>query len=217
MMLFDLKTSRGCDFDNFATGAEQHQARQAAERAATTGDSAYLWGRSGTGKTHLLTAAGHLARRAGKTVSDFAAMAQHSDLVLIDELNTASATAGNRLFALLKACLQDGAPTVLVASTVAPGQLQLRHDVHSRLAQLPAFYLPSLSDNELSTTLIQHAAEFGRKLDPEVARLLVVSLSRNIGYLTRMLTELDLHAIEAGEQLTAPFARRWLRYQHDIR
>lgn len=216
-MLFDLTASRARDFGSFVTGKQQAEARGAAEQAAAGRASAYLWGKPGIGKSHLLAAAANHARAAGLKVSDFGTGAATSDLVIIDGIEQATMADQDELLTLLKACLQDGRTTILAAGTDAPRQLKLRDDVRSRLEALPAFRLLPLPDLEMRDTLIQHARHFGRDLDKEVANLLVQSLPRNLGYLTRVLTDLDAHAIATQEPLTSAFARRWINHTLKLR
>lgn len=212
-MLLDLRASGKQDFASFVAGARQGEALDAVSRAVTERQSAYLWGKPGTGKSHLLAAAASHARELGIVAGDFGVAMDAAGLVIIDDVGRATKADQDRLFTLLKACAEGRGPTVLASGAKPPAKLALRQSVRTRLAQLPAYHLPPLSDAELRDTLVAHAKGFGRDLRPEVASLLVLTLPRNLGHLTRALHELDRHFIAANAKLDVAGAREWLRRQ----
>lgn len=210
-MLFNLHPVANRDFASFVIGTAQQETVAAVQQVANLERSAYLWGAAGCGKSHLLAAAGQVAREYGLVVAEFGGELASADLVIIDDIDKASKADQAEIFSVFGASLPNTKPYFLIAATAPPAQLNLRKDIASRLSQLPIYHLPSLSDNELCEALVTYAHSFGRPLAAEVARLLVSTLPRNLGFLARTLTDLDKFAITSGEEITASFLRRWLR------
>ena len=215
MTLFDLSATRkGQRFQDFIHGDDMAEAVAAARKAAAGDESAYIWGKPGSGKTHLANAARVEAVADG---IDVATPGDRIDggkrtLVLVDDAGGLDLDGQEWLFKALRAVLQgDGDAQILATGDGAASGLVLRHDVRSRLQELPGYHLSVLSDSELVEALVAHAARLGRPLPTAVARELVNLLPRDMANLAAACEELDSHAIANNLELTAKTAREWVR------
>ena len=213
MSLFELATERRQpQFSDFIQSERLKPAWLAARACAAGTASAFLFGGPGTGKTHLVNAARHAA-----TINKVALLSLEMDdfengLLTIDDVHELSEDSQQALYRFLNSHSQraDQRLQALVASPVPAPQLQLRDDVSTRLEMLPAFALHQLTDEQLQRALLSHALRLGRALAPEVARVLVQMLPRDLGTLVAALDKLDAHAVENDRKLSGAEARRWL-------
>ncbi|MDZ7643954.1 MAG: DnaA/Hda family protein [Woeseiaceae bacterium] len=132
--------------------------------------------------------------------------------VCIDDIGR---VAGDRaweeaLFALWNS-LTDAGGTLLVA-----GQSSAREtgfvlpDLTSRMAQLTAFQVRSLPENERMRALQLRARHRGLELPDETARYLLSRRRRDMASLYALLDRLDAAALRAQRRLTVPFVRNVL-------
>lgn len=182
----------------------------------------YLWGASGSGRSHLLQAACHEAAAAGVLAmylplsdlldhdsSIFEGMEQF-DLLCLDELE---ALAGDpvweeALFHLYNR-LRDQGGSLLVAADAAPRALGLAlPDLSSRLGWGVVFQLQSLDDEDKQQMLQMRAALRGLQLPDEVARYILSRGARGMGELFTALERLDQASLQAQHRLTIPFVKR---------
>lgn len=183
--------------------------------------SLYLWGPSGTGKTHLLQAAGHEFTALGRRAC-YLALAQNAelsptilegledlDLVCIDELHS---VAGNREWerALLRLYerLRDFGRCFVLASLESPGFINIDlPDLKSRLAWGLVFHLRQLDEYDKIRALQWRAKLRGADLPVEVAKYLLRRNSRAMAELCRVLDELDESSLAMQRRLTLPLLR----------
>ena len=183
----------------------------------------YLFGDTGTGKTHLLQAAcRHLGERGLPVFYLPAAQAEiprevlqgldDMALVAVDDVD---ALAGDReaeeaLFHLYNR-LREAGGRLLVSSRVRPGELAMRlPDLQSRLGWGQVQGLVPLRDEELLVALQLRARQRGLELPDETARFLLTRLPRSVGALFGALDRLDRAALAAQRRLTIPFVRTTL-------
>lgn len=182
------------------------------------GPGCYLFGPRASGKSHLLQAACAragdaayylplaLALDAGPGMLDGFA---ERPIVCLDDLDR---VAGNdeweaALFALWNALTDAG--HVLVASAAASvRETGFRlPDLESRLAQLSAFRLQPLADEDRAEALKLRARHRGLELPDETARYLLSRNRRDMASLYALLDKLDGEALRAQRRLTVPFVR----------
>jgi DnaA family protein len=193
---------------------------------ATGGASAgaWLWGRPGVGKTHLLQAACRAADEAGRAAIylPLGSLARHGaaplqdlggqGLVAVDELDAAAGRAEleRGLFALYND-LQDAGGQLLIASAADPATLPVTlPDLRSRLAACVVYPLRQLDENDTVAALKLRAAHRGLELPDETVRYLMRRLPRDIASLCRWLDRLDDASLAAQRRLTVPFVSRVL-------
>ncbi|HKJ87648.1 MAG TPA: DnaA regulatory inactivator Hda [Gammaproteobacteria bacterium] len=197
-------------------------------QAVIRGDErfAFLWGESGSGKTHLLEGA---ARTAGGTYLDLASMYREvaaagldpervlepgsgSGLVALDGLE---ALAGDRaweaaVFHLYNRVNEEGG-RLLAAATANPNSLGLaREELRTRLHWGGSFPLGRLTDEERLVALRRHAEARGLTLRREVGRYLLRHYSRSLHRLIAALERLDAAALAERRRLTVPFVKAQL-------
>ena len=196
--------------------------RTLAAGRATAG--AWLWGRPGVGKTHLLQAACRAADGAGRAAIylPLESLARHGAaplqglggqaLVAIDELDAAAGSAGleRGLFALYNE-LQDAGGQLLIASAANPAALPvILPDLRSRLAACVVYPLRQLDEDETAAALRLRATHRGLEMSEDTARYLMRRLPRDIASLCRWLDRLDDASLAAQRRLTVPFVSRVL-------
>jgi len=185
----------------------------------------WLWGRTGTGKTHLLQAAcAAVGERGGAAayldlesvgtpglIEGFDAL----DLVGLDSLERVSDDAAwNAAIFRLHTLMQDGSGRLYVASTGPPAALRFRlPDLRSRLLAAPVHQLHELAEEDRIAVLEQRAGRLGLVLPREAAAYLVHRMPRDMHSLCAALDRLDVAALTAQRRLTVPFLRQVLEGQ----
>ena len=185
----------------------------------------WIWGRPGTGKTHLLQAACAAVAEGGGSASyvDLSTAAapgwlegcENLDLVCLDGLEAVAGDAAwNDAIFRLHALMQDGATRLYVASTVPPASLAFRlPDLRSRLLAASVHQLHELGEAAQVEALRRRAAGRGLDLAPEGALYLVHRLPRDMHSLCAVLDRLDQASLVAQRRLTVPFLRQALEAQ----
>jgi DnaA family protein len=185
----------------------------------------WLWGRAGTGKTHLLQASCAAVGAAGGAAAyldlettdlpDLLEGFEGLDLVCLDALERVSDdVAWNAAIFRLHTLMQDGAGRLYVASTGPPAALRFRlPDLRSRLLAAPVHQLHELAEDGRMAALERRAARLGLVLPRECAAYLVQRLPRDMHSLCAALDRLDLEALAAQRRLTLPFLRQVLEPQ----
>lgn len=185
----------------------------------------WLWGRTGTGKTHLLQAScAAVGDRGGAAayldlesvgtpglLEGFDAL----DLVCLDSLERVSDDAAwNAAIFRLHTLMQDGTGRLYVASTGPPAALRFRlPDLRSRLLAAPVHQLHELAEEDRIAALEQRAGRLGLVLPRESAAYLVHRMPRDMHSLCAALDRLDVAALAAQRRLTVPFLRQVLEDQ----
>jgi DnaA family protein len=182
----------------------------------------WLWGRSGTGKSHLLQAACAEAGERGGTAAYFdLATALDSALlegceeletVCLDNLDAVAADERwNAAIFRLYTLMQDGRGRLLVASTAPPASLPFAlSDLRSRLLASSVHQLHELDEAGQLAALQLRAARRGLDLSEEAALYLVHRLPRDLHSLFAVLDQLDEASLVAQRRLTIPFLREAL-------
>ena len=140
----------------------------------------WIWGRPGTGKTHLLQAACAAVAESGGSASyvDLAAAlpgwlegGENLDLVCLDGLEAVAADANwNEALFRLHTLMQDGAARLYVTSTSPPASVEWRlPDLRSRLLAGSVHQLQELDEADQAEALRLRADRRGLELSPEGA------------------------------------------------
>ena len=185
----------------------------------------WLWGRPGTGKSHLLRAACAAAgdRGGAATYIDLQSAAapglldgcEALDLVGLDGLDQVAGDADwNAAIFRLHTLLQDGSGRLLISSSAPPAALRFTlPDLRSRLLAAPVHELRVLDEEGQVQALEERAARRGLELSREAAAYLVHRLPRDMHSLCAVLDRLDEAALVAQRRLTVPFLRDVLEAQ----
>ncbi|MGI9245873.1 MAG: DnaA regulatory inactivator Hda, partial [Steroidobacteraceae bacterium] len=199
-------------FDSFVSGPNREAVAVLQDRLGPR--VIWLWGKPGSGKTHLLQAACAAAGERGETAAYFDAGTAAGpamlegcdalDLVCIDGLDAlASAAEWNAAIFRLHTLLQDGHGRLAVASTVPPASVGFTlADLRSRLLAGSVHQLAELDEAGLCRALQLRAASRGLELADEAALYLVHRLPRDARSLFDMLDHLDQASLVAQRRLT---------------
>ncbi len=141
----------------------------------------YLWGETGSGKSHLLRACA-----SAPAVDDVEKLSEAAQIGLFNAINEASQAGGR----------------VLAAGNAPPAQLPLREDLKSRLAWGLVYQVKPLSDAERASYLRTEAGRRGMRLPEEVIGYLLTHVRRDLHTLTAILDEADKRSLERQRQIT---------------
>ena len=224
----DLRLEHELGFDAFVPGANE-MALNLVRRTATGKDSywSYLWGASGTGKSHLLNAAAAQAAAAGRSAVVLP-LAQAGDwdceslsgmesmgLVCIDDLQV---IAGRRewelaLFSLVNR-LREANGSLIVTGNAPPSELNLSlPDLRSRLGWGAVLPLQALDDDDKCQSLLQRARLRGFALPEEVLRYLMQRAPRDMHALMALLDRVEGMSLSRHRAITLPLVREALEAQ----
>ena len=207
---------------SFVPGANEEVIQLLESVGDGTPRTIWLWGRSGSGKTHLLQAACAAVGERGATACYLVPGPESSpeqiegceslDLVCLDGVERiAGAAAWNAALFRMHTLMQDGAGRLLIASTLPPSAVGfVLPDLRSRLLAASVHQLHELEDVDLVAALQCRAKRRGLELGEEAALYLVHRLPRDMHSMMAVLDELDLASLAAQRRLTVPFLRQAL-------
>jgi DnaA family protein len=180
----------------------------------------YLWGDSGCGKTHLLSAVHEALREQGLQVGCLDAHT-HNPLefdpawtaVLMDDVHLYDLAQQHTAFNWFVNALTPttGSPRwVLAAGALPPADLKLRDDLRTRLGWGHVYALQVLSESERRAVLRQEADARGIFLSDEVMAFMLSRFSRDLGSLMQLLGNLDQYALQTQRAITIPLIKLML-------
>jgi DnaA family protein len=180
----------------------------------------YLWGESGSGKSHLLRAVQTELSNAGVSVGWLDA--DQNDRLIFDEAWTVVLMDDVHLYNLEQQQLafnwfvnaltpKSGSPRwVLAAGMLPPADLKLRDDLRSRLGWGHVYGLQVLSDTERRAVLRSEADARGLFLSDEVMSYMLSRFSRDLSSLMILLDHLDQFALQTKRAITIPLIKSML-------
>jgi DnaA family protein len=202
-------------FESFFPG--RNAAAFSALRSALQGGERciYLWGASGSGKTHLLRAfaveaqdEGRCARYAGPgdSIDDHAG----ETALAVDDAHRLDMVGQIALFDLYNRFRTSGG-TLLTAGDRPPAELPLREDLRTRLGSGLVLRLEPLSDEEKAAALSEHAHQRGFRIAPELIEYVLNHVKRDMGTQMAVVAELDRVSLERQRPVTLPLVREVLK------
>jgi len=202
-------------FDHFVIGANAPVLAHLSQLAPGA-PAVYLWGPSGTGKTHLLEAAAGQAQQRGGRVGWFDAthrapwpIGEPWSLVVFDDCDRFDPAQQHAAFGLFVEATASGAP-VLAAGQVPPIDLPLRDDLRSRLGWGHVFAMRPLSEPEVRGALRQEADRRGVFLADEVMDFLLTRFDRDMKHLMAQLVRIAAFGLANKRALTVPLLKQML-------
>ena len=202
-------------FDNFLPG---NNAPAIAHLQALRPQAApvYLWGASGSGKTHLMQAQVHGLAAQGAHAGWFsaadAAPWPFDDawaLVAIDDCDALDADQQHAAFTLFVEAATRGVP-VIAAGRVPPVDLPLREDLRTRLGWGHVFAVQPLGESEVRAALRREADRRGVFLTDEVMGYLLTRFARDLKHLMSQLDRLDEFSLANKRAITVPLLKQML-------
>ncbi|MCW8198171.1 DnaA regulatory inactivator Hda [Verminephrobacter aporrectodeae subsp. tuberculatae] len=184
----------------------------------------YLWGGSGSGKTHLLEAVRQALREQGGGVGwlDPGVVQSPSapdfdetwTAVLMDDVHLYDPAQQAMAFNwFVNAISPANGPQrwVLAAGRLPPADLPLRDDLRSRLGWGHVFQLQLLDEAERRAVLRQEADARGVFLGDEVMDYMLRRFARDLGSLMQLLDQLDAFALRTQRAITIPLLKSMLQ------
>ena len=215
----DIGMARGPTLSSFCAGPNEAAFRHLQLWAGSPTRSpvpTYLWGASGSGKTHLLKAVAETLREQGAS-TDWLDPSLHEPPefndqwagVLMDDVHLYTAVQQHAAFNWFvnAQTLQLG---VLAAGELPPADLKLREDLRTRLGWGHVFQLQVLSEPERRAVLRQAADARGVFLGDEVMDFMLTRFSRDLGSLMQLLEQLDGYALQTKRAITIPLIKAML-------
>lgn len=180
----------------------------------------YLWGESGSGKSHLLRAVFAQLKEQGipvgwldATIAEPPTFQEIWRVIFLDDVHLYTAVQQQAAFNWFVNATspQDGQQRwVLASGKVPPSDLQLREDLRTRLGWGHIFHLQVLSESERRAVLRQNADARGIFLSDEVMDFMLNRFSRDLGNLVLLLDQLDGYALRTQRAITIPLLKSML-------
>jgi DnaA family protein len=180
----------------------------------------YVWGESGSGKTHLLRAAASALREQHCSVgwldasmAEPPAFQESWRVVVLDDVHLFTAVQQQAAFNWFvnATAPSDGQQRwVLAAGSVPPSDLHLREDLRTRLGWGHIFQLQVLNESERRAVLRQHADARGIFLSDDVMDFMLTRFSRDLSSLMQLLDQLDGYALQTQRAVTIPLLKSML-------
>jgi len=215
-----IATAPNTSFATFHSGAANQLAADGIKAFAARqldADQLYVWGESGAGKSHLLSAACHLANEAGHRVAYIPGSylnqthaligLEQSDLVCIDDLQQLQGAGEEDLFHCINRC-RAASTHLIFAADRAPEQLMVSlPDLATRLTWGPVFHLGLLSESELAAA-VRHLFEIrALGINDEVLIWLLRHQTRSMPALVDLVQRLDKASLATQRRITIPLVR----------
>ncbi|MDR0702769.1 MAG: DnaA regulatory inactivator Hda [Azoarcus sp.] len=220
-LTLDLHPDRPPTLDNFVPGGNAELLASLALLADAPerlpGAHIYLWGASGSGRSHLLQAAAARAHARGRPARFFAAAAvgghlpedEHA-LLAIDDVDALPSDAQTALFNAFNRARGKG-QSLLLAGGAAPRELALREDLRTRIGQCLIFEARPLDDASRAAILHTLAARRGLRLGGEVIGFLLAHGRRDLPGMAAAFDALDAASLEHKRPITLPLLRQLIR------
>lgn len=175
----------------------------------------YLWGPTGSGKTHLLRAWVLAVQATGRNAvyfdaADFNVLTlPEFDLIAIDNVERLDAAAQIKLFNLINKFREESG-RLIAAGCAPPPLLPLREDLTTRLAWDLVYQIHPLSDADKLFALSRIARERGFELHNGVAEYLLHHWRRDLPSLIGAVESLDRHSLQLRRPVTVPLLKEML-------
>lgn len=197
-------------------------------------DNLYIWGHTGSGRTHLLHALTNLTIDTNRSGYYLAADElptsdaswgeaqaiekvdglEGMDLICIDNINVIAGDPRweEALFHLYNRMLTNGGRLVF-SGPCAPRLLDIQlQDLKSRLCHSVVYQVDKLTDAEKCKAFQQHALQRGIRLSDEVANYIMSRSQRQFSNLMSLLDELDKRSLVEKRRMTIPFVKEVMNW-----
>lgn len=222
-LLLDIRPSADMNFDNFIAGDNRELLARLRGLSEPEADEAlYLWGSTGSGRSHLLRATAAAAVDAGRVVY-YLNGGDVSDnipppsagLLVVDGLEDLSDEGQIALFRTFNSARLLGLAMLLSGDT-PPRRLPLREDLRTRVGQTLVYEVRPLSDEDKAAIFLRKADERGMRIEREIVDYLLRHSERDLPSLLAVLDELDRLSLERKRPITLPLVRELLHAQAEL-
>jgi DnaA family protein len=182
----------------------------------------YLYGKKGSGRSHLLQAACHQVDESGQSAiylplaelkeyppEELFEGLEHQSLVCLDDIDAvvSSDIWQQQLFHLFNR-LSDTHIPLLISGRCAVRELDIElQDLASRLSWGAVFQLQNLTDDQRIATIKLRAERRGLLISDEVAHYIYNRCRRDTQFLLSVLDTLDAASLKHQRRLTVPFVK----------
>jgi len=218
---FSFQAPESATFDNFIAGKNQQLLYSLNKKDEPL---VFLWGESGSGKSHLLQAISAQYQAMGKDAmyipmqfeNDFTPELLDSletmDLICLDDIQN---IAGKKLweealFHFFNRIRDHGGRLILAADNSAINLGIHLADLESRLSWGLTYQLHIPDDKEKTAILKLRAHQRGFDMSDEVAAYLMKRATRDMSGLIELLEKLDYASLAEQRKLTIPFIKNFL-------
>lgn len=230
-LALDIELRDDATFESFYVGRNQ-EAYLAALEIANQGKGianhkthfVYLFGKRGVGRSHLLQAACHHARRMGTSaiyipleqINELSAHymrgLENINLICIDDIQLMMGKEDwEEAFFHLFNQIQQQKSYLLVGADASPLYINIQlPDLKSRLSLGVAYHLEELEDDQKIEALMMRAHARGLELSRNVGQFLLSHCPRNMTKLFSTLEILDKASLMQQRRLTVPFIKEVL-------
>lgn len=218
--ILDILPDAQPSFTNMVVGLNALAIESA--RTLKPGQTLYLWGPDGSGRSHLLRASVNQdngqyfdATTAAQDIADCASRdLPMPSLVAIDNVHKLDADSQAACFTLYNRFKELSASPhafkLIVSGDRAPLYMPIREDLRTRLGSGLVERLTPLSDQDKFEALTTLAAELAMPLAPEVLHWLLTHNSRDIRVLWATMQALDRFALSNKRAITVPLLKTML-------
>ncbi len=176
----------------------------------------YLWGETGSGKSHLLQAVAD-AFSEQQCNSRYIDCSQDElnfnsgiSCILADNIEQLDGAAQIRLFNLYNHLRDSGEGIFLASGTRPPAQLNLRQDLTTRLGWGLVYQVHELTDEKKIEVMQDYAIRCGFELPMEICHYLLKHEQRDLSSLIRYVQALDHLSLTRQRPVTLPLLRELL-------
>ncbi len=186
--------------------------------ALASGDSVWVHGPAGAGKTHLAQASiaegggFYLSLSDAQLTPDVLDGLEQFTRVVLDDVSAVIGVAEweRALFALWNGCLDQGSCMWVFSAEPVADLPWVIPDLRSRAAQLPQFALHPLDDGHLRGLLRRRADVLGLHLGDEVIAYVMRRHGRSTKQLVGLLDQIERASLRDQRVVTVPFVRQLL-------
>lgn len=176
----------------------------------------YLWGESGSGKSHLLQALVHkLPSSKNLCFTNIDNLIESNinnehRLIIVDTLqDEISADKNLILFSLLRKA-ENGDVFLILAGNLSPTQLKLPEEIRTRIAKMEAYQVQRLTDDEKLQAMFSHANRRNFLLDKKVALFFINNFPRDMRILISLIDSFDEYSLKNKTPATLAMAKKMI-------
>ncbi|KAF3982988.1 MAG: DnaA regulatory inactivator Hda [Methylococcales symbiont of Hymedesmia sp. n. MRB-2018] len=186
----------------------------------------YLWGKKGTGKTHLIQASSQQANKQNKSCFCFSFKPQlpttsildgleQLDLICFDNIeNIAGHAEWEQAFFNFFNCHRDHNKHLLLSAHCPPKFLSIQlPDLKTRMNWGLTLKLNVLTDEQQLNALIFKANDLGFKLPLNVGQFLIAHYARDLPSIWQLLDKIEHATLAEKRKITIPFLKQIMRNQ----